>query len=147
MNSLSDLVYEVLCQLGFSVDEETKTVINQDNDMPVLYDNMILRYSFDGPINIRDEKSIWFDIINNSNLMERLSKYYLKNQIEQEGIETLKNTEFVDNFGKHGMRTVKMINGEKQEFVTSTYHNRALMFIEQILDYNSMYNLNQYDWV
>ena len=147
MNSLSDLVYEVLCQLGFSVDEETKTVINQDNDMPVLYDNMILRYSFDGPINIRDEKSIWFDIINNSNLMERLSKYYLKKQIEQEGIETLKNTEFVDNFGKHGMRTVKMINGEKQEFVTSTYHNRALMFIEQILDYNSMYNLNQYDWV
>ena len=147
MNSLSDLVYEVLCQLGFSVDEETKTVIKQDNDMPVLYDNMILRYSFDGPINIRDEKSIWFDIINNSNLMERLSKYYLKNQIEQEGIETLKNTEFVDNFGKHGMRTVKMINGEKQEFVTSTYHNRALMFIEQILDYNSMYNLNQYDWV
>ena len=71
----------------------------------------------------------------------------MKNQIEQEGIETLKNTEFVDNFGKHGMRTVKMINGEKQEFVTNTYHNRALMFIEQILDYNSMYNLNQYDWV
>ena len=122
-------------------------IINQDNNMPVAYDDMILKFSFDGPINVSiEDNEIWFDIINNSNLMERLSKYYLKSQLSQEGIETLKNSEFVDNYNKHGMRTVKMIGGEKQEFVTNTYHNRSLMFIEQILEYNHMYNLSQYDW-
>lgn len=145
--SLSDLVYELLCQLGFSVDESTNTIINQDNNMPVAYDNMVLKYSYNGPINVTiGNNDMWFDIINNSNLMERLSKYYLKNQFYQEGVETLKNTEFVDNYGKHGMRTVKMIDDTKQEFITKTYHNRSLMFIEQILDYNPMYNLSIYDW-
>lgn len=143
MLNLNDIIYEIFCQLGLEIDQNTSTITYQGNRLPVLYNNKTLKYNFNGPILIDRSIDMWFDPINNRELCEKLFQVYIKELYDCEQIRFI-NSKFIteDNI-KYAMVSTFIEDDEKVEKISRYYRNIGLCYLDSILDY--MYDLSQFD--
>ena len=142
--NINDLIYEIFCQLGFEVDQNTNTVTYQDSRMPVLYNDKVVKFSYNGPLFINSDSEIWFDPINNKNLCDKLFQVYNYILMTTENIRNINSQVVIsEDNSKYALFAVYIINGEKVEKISRYYKNASLCFLDLILD--GMYDLSCFD--
>lgn len=142
MNNVNDLIYELFCQLGLQLRKEDNTVIYQGYQVPVLYNNKSIKFSYEGPLLLnRDE--VWLDVFNNLDMVQKLYQLYIKVLFQDEGIRIINYKFDQTNDGKYILETSYIEGIEKIEKTTKAYNIPSLCYMESILDYNV--NLSVFD--
>lgn len=127
---MKDVIRELMYEVG--LDLINNTIIDQDTNVALKFDNKLLKYSYDKHININKEKEMFFNPLTNLKLAISLFTHYLS---KLERIEQIYFPTFFTIKGNDKKHAV-VVKNHKISIQSNYYYNLTLAYISMIFKIN-----------
>lgn len=131
--TVQDVIFELINELGFSVTEEH--YLKFQSGEQIKFNGKNVRYSFDTTF-LLDDTDVWFDPINNLEIIKNLYNYYIVDLYHQSRIKVLSTKEMRERTS-HKMQLIinYLDENENEKYIVETmfYNNINLAYIQFIL--------------
>lgn len=134
------VIKKIMNEIGLDLNSEGY-ISDQDYNNMVVMEGKLLKYSFETPVPINRNIELYFDPLNNLQLMSNLFSYYLKKLEIYEDVYfpiyfSVKNDQF---------QNAIVVKNEMHSIQTSFYNNITLAYAEMIFIINGGSPLNLVD--
>lgn len=131
---IKNMIYELLNELGLSVSSDNYIILQSGG--PLTFNGKYIRYSYDEKFIIDGREEIWFDPINNSELIKNLYNKYTVDHYTNENIK-ITNTKIIRESNSHKNKIYLSYIDEndksKGEMNTPYYNNINIGYIQIML--------------
>jgi len=131
---INEVIYELLNELGLAISNENYIILQSGES--IKFNGKDIRFSYEDRFIIDGKKEIWFDPINNSELIQNLYNQYVVDHYENEGIKILSTKVMRDNNSYKNKLCVNFIDendSTKGQMVTDFYTNINIGYIQIML--------------
>jgi len=141
---LNDIIYELLNELGLAVSDDSYIVFQ--NGTKLKFNNKDIRFSYDNRFMIDGKKEIWFDPVNNTELIKNLYNHYTILHYEETKNKIIYTNEVQDNKSFKQKLQIAFYDKDqtKCEMSSQLYNNINIAYIQimlrNVIDVSSLDN-------
>lgn len=130
---INDVIYELLNELGLAVSNDNYIVFQ--NGTKLKFNSKDIRFSYEDRFMIDGKKEVWFDPINNTEMIKNLYNYYTILHYDETKLKIINTKEVQDNKSfKHKLNISFYEEDQtKGEMNTPFYNNINTAYIQIML--------------